>query len=112
MSSHRSLSRSSALAVAERKGRLQARALPHLGKVQHSIDQPGPAAWRHMPGLGVQGHPDRTFRCLWRGHLRGGDCTVTVAYLDVLVPMMLGHPMPPAAIPSIRKPAVYAVDLH
>ena len=40
--------------LAERDGRLQARARPHLGQIHHGIDQARPPARREIPGHRAQ----------------------------------------------------------
>ena len=77
------------LAIAERECRLQARAFPHLGKVQHRVDQARAAAWSDVPGLGAQRHPGGPARFCGDDHLGGGDGAAIVADLDVLMQVMI-----------------------
>jgi len=83
------------LAIAERNGRLKARAPLYFGKIQYSIDQGGPAARRHVPGLRVKRCPDGAVTSFRDGHFRSGDCAVTVMPLDVMVSVMIGHLVSP-----------------
>ena len=71
------------LAITERECHLQARAFPHLGKVQHRVDQARAAARSDVPGLGAQRHLGGSARSFGDDHLGGGDCAASVADLDV-----------------------------
>ncbi len=73
-------------------------AFPDRGKVQHRVDQARAAAWSDVPGLGAQRHPGGSARSFGDDHLGGGDGAAIVADLEVLMPLMPGHVMPPVMV--------------
>jgi hypothetical protein len=92
------------LAIAERNSRLKTHAPLDLRKIQYSVDQGGPAARHHMPGLRVKGCPDGGLRSFGDGHFCGGNCAATVMRLDVMVSVMIGHLVSPCGeFVSVKK---------
>ena len=77
--------------IAERDGRLQACAGPHLGQIHHGIDQARPPARRDMPGHHAQPDASGPGSFLAGHHLGRRDRVITVADFDVPGRIRIGH---------------------